>query len=72
MYSLNYSRWDEWKPTDEVSLLEEKEAKLLEENRLNAEFENNNPEFCKQFLEDKAKRDEAIKKKKVIVYIPLR
>ena len=61
---LDYSVWDSWVPDDPVSLEEmhERKAKIDEEN--NKRFEEANPEFCSQFLEDQAKRQESQEKKR--------
>lgn len=52
---MNYSKWDAWVPTDE--------ATKEEEEKLNREFETNNPEFCAQFVKDTEERKKNIQKK---------
>ncbi len=63
-YTADYSRWNEWKPNDPASLLEEEEKKKLEDDARNKEFEKNNPDFCNQYLDDMRKRSEDIAKKR--------
>lgn len=62
-YTADYSKWDSWQPTDEVTRLEELEKARLEEEVKNKEFENNNPDFCKQFVTDMEERKKATKQK---------
>lgn len=62
-YSLDYSKWSEWKPTDAATLEEEAEKLKAEEDRKNKEFEANNAEFCKQFETDMKEREKNLKKK---------
>jgi hypothetical protein len=62
-YNFNYSKWDQWVPTDEASRAEQEEMKAKEEEEKNKEFEKNNAEFCKNFLDDAAERKKAIVKK---------
>ena len=57
-YTADYSRWNEWKPNDPVTLLEEEEKVKLEDDTRNKEFEKNNPDFCNQYLNDMKKRSE--------------
>lgn len=63
-YSFDYSRWDQWTPSDPATLLEEEERRLQEEKRKNEEFEKNNAEFCSQFMEDMKDREKSMQKKK--------
>ncbi len=62
-YNFNYSKWDQWVPTDEASTAELEEAKAKEEAERNAEFEKNNPEFCNNFMSDMKEREKAKAKK---------
>lgn len=62
-YTMDYSKWDSWSPSDEVSRQEELEREEREEKLKNEEFEKNNPEFCKQFVEDMANRKKSTQKK---------
>ncbi len=63
-YTMDYSRWNDWEPTDEVSMQEKKALEEAEEKKKNEEFEKNNPEFCNQFLEDMDERNKKQEKKK--------
>lgn len=51
-YNNDYSRWDTWEPSDPTTLEERAEQERLEEEKKNEEFEKNNPEFCKEHLDD--------------------
>lgn len=63
-YTADYSRWNEWTPTDEASIAELEEAKQKEEELKNKEFERNNAEFCDQFLTDMEQRKKQTEKKR--------
>ncbi len=63
-YTMDYSRWNDWVPTDEVSVQEKRDLEEAEEKKKNEEFEKNNPEFCNQFLEDMNERNKKQEKKK--------
>lgn len=62
-YTADYSRWNEWTPTDEATLAETAEANRLVEEAKNKEFEKNNAEFCNQFLTDMNERKKVTEKK---------
>lgn len=62
-YTADYSKWGSWVPTDEASRLEEEQQRLAKEEEANKEFEKNNPDFCKQFVEDMEERKRANEKK---------
>jgi len=62
-YTADYSRWNEWTPTDEATLAEAAEAERLQEEARNKEFEQNNAEFCNQFLTDMEERKKVTEKK---------
>lgn len=62
-YTMDYSKWDSWTPTDEVSLDEERARAEAEERKRNAEFEKNNPEFCAQFVQDMEARKKSTQQK---------
>lgn len=62
-YTADYSKWESWQPTDEVSRLEEEEKRRQEEEEANKLFEQNNPDFCKQYLNDMEERKKATVKK---------
>lgn len=62
-YTADYSRWNEWTPTDEATLAEAAEADRLAEEARNKEFEKNNAEFCNQFLTDMEERKKVTEKK---------
>jgi tetratricopeptide (TPR) repeat protein len=55
-YTADYSKWDRWTPTDDVSQQEILEKQQEEEKRMNDLFEKNNPEFCSQVVEDMQQR----------------
>jgi len=63
-YTADYSRWNDWVPTDQATVEENemKEAELDKER--NKAFEENNKDFCGQFLEDMDVRTKASAKKK--------
>jgi tetratricopeptide (TPR) repeat protein len=63
-YTADYSRWNEWVPSDPATLQEDAELKESEERKKNEEFEKNNPEFCEQFIGDMKERNKSIQKKK--------
>ena len=62
-YSLDYSKWSEWTPTDAATLEEKAEIEKAEEDRKNKEFEAQNAEFCAQFQTDMKEREKNQKKK---------
>jgi hypothetical protein len=62
-YTADYSRWNEWVPSDPVSFQEDTERKTEEERIRNNEFEKNNGEFCNQYLDDMKVREKAQLKK---------
>ena len=62
-YTSDYSRWNDWTPSDEVSLQEERELLRVSEEAKNKEFEALNPDFCGQFLDDMHTRQRAVEKK---------
>ncbi|DAZ94163.1 TPA: hypothetical protein N0F65_008255 [Lagenidium giganteum] len=55
----DYSVWEKWEPNDPVTAAERAEREAQLEKLRNEEFEKNNPEFCNQFKEDQAKRQES-------------
>lgn len=65
-YTMDYSKWDTWTPSDDVSRQEELEREEQEEKRRNEEFERNNPDFCRQFMDDMAERKKSTQKKQEI------
>lgn len=52
-------RWNTWTPTDPATLAELDERKEVEEQKKSKEFEENNPDFCKQMVDDMKTRSEA-------------
>lgn len=56
-YNSNYSRWDQWIPSDPATRLEQEELLKLEEKKRNEEFEKNNKEFCEKYVNDLAARE---------------
>lgn len=62
-YTADYSKWGSWVPSDDVSREEELTKLQAEEERKNKEFEANNPEFCKQFMQDMEERKKVSQKK---------
>jgi tetratricopeptide (TPR) repeat protein len=65
-YTMDYSKWDTWTPSDDVSRQEELDREEQEEKRRNEEFERNNPDFCRQFMDDMAERKKSTQKKQEI------
>jgi len=63
-YNADYSRWNDWTPTDSASLEEIKRLKDEAEEKKNKEFESNNKDFCDGFVDDMNKRNKAIEEKK--------
>ena len=63
-YNFDYSRWNDWTPTDSATLeeIEQKEAEV--EAIKNKEFESNNAEWCEGFTADMEKRNKGIEEKK--------
>lgn len=51
-------RWDTWTPTDPATLAEAKEREEEEDQKRNKEFEESNPDFCKQMVDDMRTRSE--------------
>lgn len=47
-YTSDYSRWDEWRPSDPATKEEEEQVELEKERIKNEEFEKANAEFCDQ------------------------
>ncbi|CAN0064567.1 unnamed protein product, partial [Ectocarpus sp. 4 AP-2014] len=62
-YSMEYSRWDTWTPTDPATLAEAEEREEEEDRKRTKEFEENNPQFCKEMVDDMKTRSEARLKK---------
>ena len=62
-YTMDYSKWDTWIPDDEVTRQEQLEKEKEEEEKRNKEFEQNNPDFCKQFMVDLEERKKSTQKK---------
>jgi tetratricopeptide (TPR) repeat protein len=62
-YTADYSKWEQWAPDDDATKAEEEEKRKAEDDRLNKEFEKNNPDFCKQFMSDMEERKKASQKK---------
>lgn len=52
-------RWEAWAPNDPATLSEVAEKEQEEEEKRSKEFEDNNPEFCKQMMDDMKTRAEA-------------
>lgn len=63
-YTMDYSRWNDWTPTDEVSVQEQKDLDDAIEKKKNDEFEKNNADFCNQFMEDMNDRTKRQEKKR--------
>eukprot|EP00605_Chrysophyceae_sp_TOSAG23-4_P001227 GSChrysophyteH1.ASY1.ANO1.1337.1 assembled CDS len=63
-YAADYSRWNDWTPTDEATVEEAKRKEEEEDAIKNAEFEKNNAEWCNQFTEDMEARNKSMAKKK--------
>ncbi len=68
-YTADYSRWNDWVPTDSATLEEQKILDDAEEEKKNAEFEKNNSEFCNNFIADQEKRTKSIEEKKENAFI---
>lgn len=51
-------RWDSWTPTDPATLAEAKEREEEEDQKRSKEFEESNPDFCKQMVDDMKTRSE--------------
>jgi len=62
-YTANYAKWDEWVPDDPVTAEEKHAKEQEEEKKRNEEFENANPDFCNQFMDDMKEREKNTKKK---------
>ena len=62
-YTADYSRWNDWVPTDAATIEENEIKEAALEKEKNKEFEKNNAEFCNQFLEDMEQRNKATAKK---------
>lgn len=45
-------RWDTWAPTDPATLAEMEEREEQEDEKRSREFEESNPDFCKQMVDD--------------------
>lgn len=52
-------RWDTWTPTDPATLAEAEEREEEEDRKRSKEFEENNPQFCKEMVDDMKTRSEA-------------
>ncbi|CAN0534722.1 unnamed protein product, partial [Ectocarpus sp. 12 AP-2014] len=52
-------RWDTWTPTDPATLAEAEEREEEEDRKRSTEFEENNPQFCKEMVDDMKTRSEA-------------
>ena len=63
-YTADYSRWNDWVPTDQATIEENELIEAEADKERNKVFEANNPEFCGQFLEDMEVRNKATAKKK--------
>ena len=62
-YANDYSRWNDWKPSDPVTLAETAEVEAEIEKKKNEEFEKNNNEFCSKFLDDMEERNKSLRSK---------
>lgn len=62
-YTADYSKWESWVPNDEATKEEEALKLKQEEDIKNKEFEQNNPDFCKQFMTDMEQRKKSLKEK---------
>eukprot|EP00816_Leptocylindrus_hargravesii_P008173 CAMPEP_0196805640 /NCGR_PEP_ID=MMETSP1362-20130617/5430_1 /TAXON_ID=163516 /ORGANISM="Leptocylindrus danicus, Strain CCMP1856" /LENGTH=965 /DNA_ID=CAMNT_0042178681 /DNA_START=200 /DNA_END=3097 /DNA_ORIENTATION=+ len=64
-YSSDYSRWSDqaFQPNDPVTKEEKEDQKRRQEEARNKVFEENNGEFCAQFVKDAEKRKENQEKK---------
>ncbi|CBN78096.1 conserved unknown protein [Ectocarpus siliculosus] len=56
-------RWDTWTPTDPATMAEAEEREEEEDRKRSKEFEENNPQFCKEMVDDMKTRSEASEKK---------
>lgn len=56
---LRNLRWDKWTPTDPATLAEVEEREEEEDQKRSKEFEESNPDFCKQMVDDMKARSEA-------------
>ena len=52
-------RWETWTPSDPATLAELKEREEEEDQKRSKEFEESNPDFCKQMVDDMKSRSEA-------------
>lgn len=52
-------RWETWTPSDPATLAELKEREEEEDNKRSKDFEETNPDFCKQMVDDMKSRSEA-------------
>lgn len=52
-------RWDTWTPADPATLAEMEEREEEEDQKRSKEFEESNPDFCKQMVDDMKLRAEA-------------
>mmetsp|Transcript_21311 Transcript_21311/g.27710 ORF Transcript_21311/g.27710 Transcript_21311/m.27710 type:complete len:1112 (+) Transcript_21311:77-3412(+) len=62
-YSSDYSRWELPVVDDPATVAEQAELQAANEEKENAEFEKNNPDFCGEFRVDQEKRAAAAKDK---------
>ncbi|KAJ1455083.1 hypothetical protein M885DRAFT_617649 [Pelagophyceae sp. CCMP2097] len=64
-YENDYARWGDssYVPDDEATRAEAAEVTRAKEAKENNEFEANNSDFCKNFVDDMDKRDKSQKKK---------
>lgn len=60
-------RWDTWTPTDPATLAEVREREEEEDQKKSKEFEETNPDFCKQMVDDMKSRSEARRVRRKIV-----
>lgn len=56
---INCVRWDSWTPSDPATLAEVEEREAIEDDKRSKEFEESNPDFCKQMTDDMKTRSEA-------------
>lgn len=52
-------RWDSWTPADPATLAEGEEREEEEDEKKRKEFEESNPDFCKQMVDDMKTRAKA-------------
>lgn len=52
-------RWETWTPSDPATLAELEEREEEEDQKRSKEFEESNPDFCKQMVDDMKSRSEA-------------